>query len=95
MPSCTLDDDVELIHKHTNHELVPTKKPRFLRTKTGCWDCLSVTGIIPLKAEWLVGMHGVSCMTGGGCTNRHHVHQGSMWREILPTTHHVWMVGIV
>ena len=47
--SCTLDDDVGIMHMRTN-------KPGFLPTKMGWRNTLLDTGIIPLKAGWLVGM---------------------------------------
>ena len=56
IPSRTLDYDARVGQMH-NGELTPTEKPGFSRTKTGCRDCLSVIGIIPLKAGWLVDMH--------------------------------------
>ena len=51
-----MDDDVRLMHKRTNGELTPTEKLGFSRTKTGCWDSLLVTGIMPLKVGWFVCM---------------------------------------
>ena len=56
MPLRTLDDNVGLMHNRANSDLIPIKKPEFSHTKTGCRDSLSATGIIPLKAGWLVGM---------------------------------------
>ena len=36
--------------------MTPAQKPGFLRTKPGCRDSHLITGIIPAKPGWLVGM---------------------------------------
>ena len=52
------------MHKRTKNKHTPTNKTGFSRAKAGCRDSLLVTGIILLKAGWLVDAANMEISTG-------------------------------